>query len=124
MGIAVSELSPRLLCSAVYRYLAGELHQGGARVSGGASKLSVIRAMQKDPSGARAFMAWVIEQEQRSPEERAADKETAEAEGKRRYMEGQPPTEKQLAVLVKLGVTEHPENRWRASELIEAHKTW
>lgn len=115
---------PRPICSAVYRYLSRQLQEQGQRFSGGVNKLAVMRAMQKDPAAAQAFAVWVIEQESRSPEERQRDKEATEADGKRRYMEGLPPTQKQLDTLLRLGVDELPANRWRASELIEEHKTW
>jgi len=118
------DAEPRRICSAVYRYLAGQVREYGQRFGGGVNKLNVMRDMQREPGGAQAFAAWVIRREQRSPEERRRDKEESEAEGKRRYMEGLPPTQKQLDTLLKLGVDELPANRWRASELIEANKTW
>lgn len=111
-------------CSEVYREQSRQLRRYGQRVGHGVDKLALLRAMQRDPDGARQFMAWVIQREARSPEERARDEAIEAQEGKRRWMESQPPTEKQLDVLERLGVEEFPENRWRASELIEEHKTW
>lgn len=111
-------------CSEVYRDQARQLQRYGQRMGGGVDKLAVLRAMQKDPAGTRQFMAWVIRQEGRTPEERQRDKEAREAEGKRAHMERLAPTQKQLDTLLRLGVDELPENRWRASELIEEHKDW
>lgn len=116
--------SPNDGCSRVYRKLSRQMREQGNRFGGGVNKLSVLRAMQQNPKGARHLMAWVIQQEARSPEERARDKEVAAEDGKRRHMERLPPTQKQLDTLLRLGVDEFPENRWRASELIEEHKTW
>lgn len=114
----------RLLCAHLYRDLCRMVREEGNHFSRGVNKLSVMRAVQQDPEGVRQLMAWVIQQEARSPEERARDKEVAAEEGKRRHMEGLPPTQKQLDTLLRLGVDEFPDNRWRASELIEEHKTW
>lgn len=111
-------------CSEVYRELARQLQRYGQRPGQGVDKLQVLRAMQRDPIQAQCFFLWVIRQEARSPEEKERDKAQSEAEGKRRYMESLPPTQKQLDTLLRLGVDEMPENRWQASELIERHKIW
>lgn len=123
-GIALEELSLSLLCSDVYRHLSRAVKEEGSHVSGGVNKLAVLRRMQADPEGARRLMAWVIAQEGRTPEQKARDKQAKQEEGKRAYMERLAPTQKQLDMLLKLGVDEFPDNRWRASELIEEHKTW
>ena len=122
-GIALAELSPRLICSDVYRSLADELRRQGQPGHHGVSKLTVLRALQKDPAAAQRFAAWVILQESRSPEQKQRDKEAHEADGKRRYMESQPVTEKQRAFLKDLGCPDEPANRWEASEMIEAWRT-
>jgi hypothetical protein len=115
-------VDPAKGCSMIYRDQARQLQRYGS--GSGVDKASVLRAMEKDPEGAKALMVWVIEREARSPEQRQKDKADAEQQGKRAYMEALPPTQKQLDVLMRLGVDVFPDNRWHASELIEANKDW
>jgi hypothetical protein len=110
------------VCSAMFRSLkeAALNEDSGMKVR----KSAVVRAMAHDPEGAKGFMSWVLAQLERPPEEREAEREEKAAQGKREWMEKQTPTQKQLDLLLRLGVDEYPDNRWRASELIEERKDW
>jgi hypothetical protein len=82
------------------------------------------RWLEEDRAGALAFACWCREQENADPAEREAAREKAAADGKREWMREQEPTDKQLALLKKLGHTGEVRDRLEASELIEKLKTW
>ncbi|CAN5547691.1 hypothetical protein BH20ACI3_BH20ACI3_38820 [soil metagenome] len=75
-----------------------------------------------ETAAARAFAQTVIERESLPREEKLKLKSERSEGFRREYLRVQPPTQKQLEFLQKLGCYTTPSNRLHASELIERHK--
>lgn len=73
------------------------------------------------PAETRAFAQYVIEREQLPRAVREAEKQARSVEYARAYMAQQPPTDKQLAYLRKLGHRGEVGSKAEASELIDRH---
>jgi hypothetical protein len=80
----------------------------------------VLLAILAHPTEALALAQEAVAYHQLPPHVVAERKAARDAEGRRRYMASQPPTDKQVWYLRKLGVDTIPENRLHASELIDA----
>lgn len=121
-GIAVGELSAPLVCQDLAKHLWNQrrIHGPGQVVD----QAVILEAMKSDPESCCRFMQAVIDREARSPEEKARAQQDTEEDKKRVAMERLPASQKQLDILLKLGVDVWPENRWEASELINANKDW
>lgn len=115
---------PRKVCSLVYKQVVARLKEAGLGDVQRLSFLDLKRWLEDDRQGAMLLAHYCLEWEQATPEERRARKERNAAEAKREAMGERPPTEKQLALLKKLGHTGEVHHRAHASELIEKLKTW
>ncbi len=112
------------VCSLVYRAVWDWLTRTEGDPDSQQSWREFKRMLDEDSAGALAFARWCREQENADPAEREAAREKAAADGKREWMREQAPTDKQVALLKKLGHTGPISDRLEASELIEKLKTW
>lgn len=122
-AIRDGEQEPRAICSLVYREVTRRAKRPYDEEQG-RSLNELLHWLREDQAGALEFAERCLAWENATPEERRERKARAGEEGKREWMRGQPPTEKQLAVLQKLGHVSEVPNRLAASELIEKLKTW
>lgn len=82
--------------------------------------LTLVLLAELDPEALEAGARWALWWEQQPREVKARLKAERAGEAVERWMEGQPPTARQLAFLRKLGHTgEGPANRLEASRLID-----
>lgn len=83
---------------------------------------SDIRVFLKslDDVEAQDFAAFLLEREALSPEEKTRLKSAKQSQHAVAYMADQPPTEKQISYLKKLGCAEVPTSKAHASQLIDA----
>ena len=114
---------PRAVLAEVLR----ELHERRARaVAGGWRKTleltemiyATIAAHEKE---AIALGAWALEWEALPPEERAHRKRQRDDEHRLAYMRAQPPTDKQIACLRRMGHAGPIDSRAHASGLIDVY---
>ena len=73
-----------------------------------------------DDVEAQDFAAFLLERESLSPEEKARLKSAKQSQHVAARMTSQPPTEKQINYLKKLGCKETPTSKAHASQLIDA----
>lgn len=82
--------------------------------------LTLVLLAELDPEALEAGARWALWWESLPREEKQRLKSERAGEAVERWMEGQPPTAKQVAYLRKLGHTgEEPANRLEASRLID-----
>jgi len=84
-----------------------------------AENLDLARRLKSDRDEAVKFAQYVIWRENLTPEEHARLKAIQAEEGRRAWMETQPPTEKQINYLRLLGYEGEVESRGHASQLID-----
>lgn len=83
--------------------------------------LTLVLLAELDPEALEAGARWALWWERQPREVKARLKAERAGEAVERWMEGQPPTARQLAFLRKLGHTgEGPANRLEASRLIDS----
>lgn len=109
---------PKDVCSQVYWEVLEKAKAGDAAAT---SWLPLFRAHKVE---ALDLARHYLDYERLPASEKEKLKAANEEDGKRAYMEGQPPTEKQIALLKRLKCEETPANRWEASQWIEERKTW
>ena len=87
-----------------------------------ATQRTLIEEIERDGTGAINLAEYCLWWESLSSEEKHKIRAPKNAEYARQYMQGQPPTEKQIKFLRSLGCTEQPRDKAHASELIEKWK--
>jgi hypothetical protein len=108
---------PAAIVEAVRRDLLSRLQQSRDEPEGRKKVLAVLQTL--DQPEARATAAWYVSYEKLPPAAKATLKAQRAEAGIRAWMETQPPTERQLNYLRRLGYDGPVENRARASELID-----
>lgn len=76
--------------------------------------------LDANPSEALRYARWSLDWERMTPEQKARHKAQRNVEGINLWMETQEPSEKQIALLTKLGHAERPASKAEASRLIDA----
>ena len=111
------------ICSAVFRD-AKEMLSHTPDGDRGVNWRQVLLWLRDDKPAALDYANYVFARELAPADVQEASREEEERQGKIAYMSRFPPTEKQVAVLRKLGYDGEIESKGHASQLIEELKTW